>query len=165
MGESCTLHRPNKTTLSGGFVLFCHLPPHARGTLLVLLWLWLNKRDHPRMRGECALLAMSMACWVGHPRIRGEYVHSATFVVYDSGSPPHARGIHKAMRNGKHLMGITPACAGNTEIGSPGMALAGDHPRMRGEHKGKGKKGMNRSGTPPHTRGIQGFRSCQGGYF
>ena len=52
----------------------------------------------------------------------------------DVGSPPHVRGKHPEMDSGNVVAGITPACAGKTNSGSPCIKPAEDHPRMCGEN-------------------------------
>ena len=49
------------------------------------------------------------------------------------GSPPHVRG--KVMRFFERPggFGITPACAGKSDLRSDGIAVNEDHPRMCGE--------------------------------
>ena len=50
--------------------------------------------------------------------------------------------------------GITPAYAGNTIFASPIASCLQDHPRIRGEYRLCCILGLNRQGSPPHTRGI-----------
>ena len=52
------------------------------------------------------------------------------------------------------MVGITPACAGNTRLGySPGEGY-GDHPRLRGEYFDNPSKLVQIAGSPPLARGI-----------
>ena len=48
---------------------------------------------------------------------------------------------------------ITPACAGKTREGLPGLRRAADHPRMRGEDMTHLTEATKTSGSPPHARG------------
>ncbi len=48
--------------------------------------------------------------------------------------------------------GITPACAGNTEVWWPVTTTATDHPRVRGEHS-VDRHGDIRMGDHPRVRG------------
>ena len=69
-----------------------------------------------------------------HPRLRGEY-------PYKPGDPIR-------------LMGITPACAGNTAGGAPDLRCNRDHPRLRGEYLFQRYNGLHSAGSPPLARGI-----------
>ena len=74
-----------------------------------------GRRDHPRVRGEHHLLP-------GMSRLSG-------------GSSPRARGAPARTRIIRPVFGIIPACAGSTEDAHSAEVGAGDHPRVRGEHK------------------------------
>ena len=52
-------------------------------------------------------------------------------------------------------MGIIPAYAGSTPAPTPSAAGAGDHPRIRGEHRVEPDKAVRAAGSSPHTRGAQ----------
>ena len=69
-----------------------------------------------------------------HPRMRGEYCYNSCLSLLQSGSPPHARGIHDRPVLSARSPGITPACAGNTRLCKYGAVRSWDHPRMRGEY-------------------------------
>ena len=71
------------------------------------------------------------------------------------GSPPLARGILLKIRLILAVLGITPACAGNTGSVSRPMRHKGDHPRLRGEYILVVFKGINPRGSPPLARGIR----------
>ena len=49
-----------------------------------------------------------------HPRLRGEQSQNPVVVTLMLGSPPLARGTDFDDAFDKALMGITPACAGNS---------------------------------------------------
>ena len=53
------------------------------------------------------------------------------------------------------MRGIIPACAGNTLRTVEPIALAGDHPRMRGEHTVRVQNAVRVLGSSPHARGTQ----------
>ncbi len=80
---------------------------------------WLDKnisniRDHPRMCGENFFIA---------------FVHTVI-----PGSPPHVRGKQIERTNVDAAMGITPACAGKTEIEMiNAFRLLGSPPHVRGK--------------------------------
>jgi len=97
-----------------------------------------------------------------HPRTRGE--HPAHDVVDDpgSGSPPHARG---APVHARHLgldAGITPARAGSTPRTRRRGSPTGDHPRTRGEHTAGNVDVTCAPGSPPHARGARDQRFTRG---
>ena len=49
------------------------------------------------------------------------------------GSPPRVRGIVTGSRFGNLTVGITPACAGNSNYGGITDIVNQDHPRVCGE--------------------------------
>ena len=51
-----------------------------------------------------------------HPRLRGEQIFGDAMKPYIIGSPPLARGTGKAGGSNQWSNGITPACAGNSEV-------------------------------------------------
>ena len=51
-----------------------------------------------------------------HPRMRGEYKKRLSDFYDKEGSPPHARGIPTRFVSTPPSYGITPACAGNTQM-------------------------------------------------
>ena len=53
------------------------------------------------------------------------------------GSPPLARGTEEAAEGSGILEGITPACAGNSDIYRFAPGETEDHPRLRGEQTKK----------------------------
>ena len=65
--------------------------------------------------------------------MRGEDSASASLPTVSLGSPPHARGRLLAIGLLLHVLRITPACAGKTDIGALDARTDADHPRMRGE--------------------------------
>ena len=69
------------------------------------------------------------------------------------GSPPRVRGKAKVLEDPRSKVGITPACAGKSELRLWLKALREDHPRVCGE---KGSRTMAMSlqlGSPPRVRG------------
>ena len=134
--------------------------------------------DHPRLRGEYAILPNSMVCPIGssppargipgqrdyttesrriipacagntqcklncscnswdHPRLRGEYSQRACYHSSRQGSSPPARGILSSPHLVKVVLGIIPACAGNTCSSDHPCVRCWDHPRLRGEYTKK----------------------------
>ena len=89
-----------------------------------------------------------------HPRMRGEQTVSGSFALYRPGSPPHARGAALELVLTGSSTGITPACAGSSELDAHTNLQAGDHPRMRGEQNGDSRNESKKPGSPPHARGA-----------
>ena len=73
------------------------------------------------------------------------------------GSPPHTRGTHGGNEEEVKELGITPAYAGNTGNTNAEHNIREDHPRIRGEHLIHLRRDLYPLGSPPHTRGTQGF--------
>ena len=139
--------------------------------------------DHPRMRGEDTAVPNSFAGFTGspphargrpcqwmidgtedgaHPRMRGEDLSPTTFPIDSWGSPPHARG-RPAVKGGRAgRRGLTPACAGKTNVGELSWQARWAHPRMRGEDRREMARRALAEGSPPHARGRRGgsIRSC-----
>ena len=65
--------------------------------------------------------------------MRGEQNGGETFEEAALGSPPHARGAEHENNSVFGEVGITPACAGSSNVGTLKIAVPWDHPRMRGE--------------------------------
>ena len=76
------------------------------------------------------------------------------------GSSPHTRGAQHSDRVDCQLDGIIPAYAGSTSSRSSSDGSRRDHPRIRGEHDVAIKYRISISGSSPHTRGAQIWRSA-----
>ena len=87
--------------------------------------------------------------------MRGEYFFLRRMFWKVKGSPPLARGILLKIRLILAVLGITPACAGNTGSVSRPMRHKGDHPRLRGEYAMGLPRYVKNVGSPPLARGIQ----------
>ena len=86
--------------------------------------------------------------------MRGEYSLLYTGCLDLLGSPPLARGIRSFCHVGNLLIGITPACAGNTEDFLRFHIRPRDHPRLRGEYSVIMLFASFLRGSPPLARGI-----------
>ena len=80
-------------------------------------------------------------------------------VIKSAGSSPHTRGAHRLARLVVGKLGIIPAYAGSTSSMLPSLALASDHPRIRGEHSLAGRPVRLARGSSPHTRGARAGHS------
>ena len=134
--------------------------------------------DHPRIRGEhshstCSSLLLS----VDHPRIRGEHVRTPMAQIQCSGIIPAYAGSTRKRDNGLVLTtGSSPHTRGARASATTGSCAPRDHPRIRGEHRGRegcaiGHIGIipayagstyrdaagnvNYAGSSPHTRGAR----------
>ena len=130
------------------------ITPACAGKTSTALRMALLTGDHPRMRGEDAVVfaisdgngritpacaGKTVACPVSvgrawdHPRMRGEDLAVKAGEGIDPGSPPHARGRLRNEDGLYTIRRITPACAGKTLHADRVSRQEGDHPRMRGE--------------------------------
>ena len=69
-----------------------------------------------------------------HPRMRGKHYIRYWKANELLGSPPHAREAPFSMACSRKDLGITPACAGSTNLALRNCIGDQDHPRMRGKH-------------------------------
>ena len=74
------------------------------------------------------------------------------------GSSPHVRGTPLPKIDGGTVVGIIPACAGNTAGARSGGRARRDHPRMCGEHQTIDTWNGKEVGSSPHVRGTQPSR-------
>ena len=109
-------------------------PPHARGILDNKPNSYLRMGITPACAGNTHKGDKEKWKSRDHPRMRGEYMCGAINELTFVGSPPHARGIRHSCSTRSLWTGITPACAGNTELEALRDLDARDHPRMRGEY-------------------------------
>ena len=70
------------------------------------------------------------------------------------GSSPRVRGTPTAMMCVSPMMGIIPACAGNTSRMRSRVQAPRDHPRVCGEHKGGQSFDCRQQGSSPRVRGT-----------
>ena len=100
------------------------------------LWAELEAGSPPRVRGKRVLLSLdghragiTPACagktytdcpYTGHskdhPRVCGENTGKQRADALQAGSPPRVRGKHRQTARRRPAGGITPACAGKTDI-------------------------------------------------
>ena len=108
--------------------------PHTRGARINDIFRMKNEGIIPAYAGSTA--PSSPACrwrW-DHPRIRGEHAKTGKSFIGYGGSSPHTRGALSVGTPDSLLGGIIPAYAGSTSTTSSSAVMAGDHPRIRGEH-------------------------------
>ena len=87
-----------------------------------------------------------------HPRIRGTNQRHLCCQKSAVGSPPHTRDkfIYAFMHI--HIIGITPAYAGQIRIFRSHGTATKDHPRIRGTNLNTALIAFSYLGSPPHTR-------------
>ena len=89
-----------------------------------------------------------------HPRVCGEHCRLYRLTAPCRGSSPRMRGALAPVETGHDLQGIIPAYAGSTLCFSMTRVMAGDHPRVCGEHKPYSTSTLERSGSSPRMRGA-----------
>ena len=135
--------------------------PHVRGAL-VYAW---RGRDGEGIIPACA--GSTQHHWFGrgerrdHPRMCGEHAVMDMSDSTDKGSSPHVRGAPEHGKLAVHVAGIIPACAGSTSCFIPPVFRVGDHPRMCGEHVTIPEDALLTAGSSPHVRGARGERIRQ----
>ena len=87
--------------------------------------------------------------------MRGEHPWWVTCQDSCTGSSPHARGTQRLFVVLGVVVGIIPACAGNTGTLPSGVVYVRDHPRMRGEHLASAAAALAAAGSSPHARGTR----------
>ena len=128
--------------------------PHARGTQRH------EERKQPQVgiipacAGNTKSLCRKQARQQDHPRMRGEHVEYGHRQNVGQGSSPHARGTRPYRNGTDKVVGIIPACAGNTPSSGNARGLPRDHPRMRGEHDYRVHARIRGQGSSPHARGT-----------
>ena len=142
-------HPPHRCSLNPGS------SPHARGTPFSLSEETGNTRIIPACAGNTLVHVFVGSALRDHPRMRGEHICHAPASVATVGSSPHARGTLERQALEFALLGIIPACAGNTSFDSVACGQDQDHPRMRGEHLVMRYDTTKASGSSPHARGTR----------
>ena len=138
--------------------------PHARGARPVPRGVNVRRRLIPACAGS------TRPCWGrilplwAHPRMRGEHVTGAEYVVHTPGSSPHARGAPITPDADPLNKRLIPACAGSTPLWTPPSCPTRAHPRMRGEHADPGARRRDVAGSSPHARGAHRDHPHQPGF-
>ena len=129
-------------------------PPLARGIHFCRRGSHLNCGITPACAGNTVHWRLLGYWRWDHPRLRGEYLQHVNVSSDYRGSPPLARGIPDLADSFTEPLGITPACAGNTQSGLLSGNGNRDHPRLRGEYCLCHFRVPPVSGSPPLARGI-----------
>ena len=129
--------------------------PHARGAPSSDPF----RHDRDGIIPACAGSTPDRPCFLvraeDHPRMRGEHAIMRGKPWFATGSSPHARGARLQMPSSVWRARIIPACAGSTAAADGKLPVEGDHPRMRGEHVFGALMGSDPRGSSPHARGAQ----------
>ena len=89
-----------------------------------------------------------------HPRVCGEHRAGLAHRLHEAGSSPRVRGTRDGRWRLDRGTGIIPACAGNTGCCGCETVLAGDHPRVCGEHWDHSRRLRPLLGSSPRVRGT-----------
>ena len=88
-------------------------------------------------------------------RICGAHIGTAIILSTGLGSLSRVRGVLARLLKVMICTGITPACAGRTDVNLQEYRLCQDHPRMCRAHLKAGLGCLISKGSPPHVRGAQ----------
>ena len=89
----------------------------------------------------------------------GEKLGRMAVAISVIGSPPHGRGKAPFKRGLFHILGITPAWAGKSQLLPCCGLWSLDHPRVGGEKSWWGDEVTPKQGSPPRGRGKD-FMFC-----
>ena len=92
----------------------------------------------------------------------GEKVAMVTTAVSTPGSPPHVRGKELRVETCFADNGITPACAGKSNLFVFRRIEPKDHPRVCGEKVDLARMPASKPGSPPRMRGKGIVLVCVG---
>ena len=124
--------------------------PHAREALRLLGEGRHGRGIIPACAGSTVGYASATKSPRDHPHMRGEHTPKSAELRLPWGLGAQYGGAIKVLRRG-----IIPACAGSTTCRPSSRSRAGDHPRMRGEHRVTVGYGVVRLGSSPHARGAR----------
>ena len=97
-------------------------PPLARGTVDTLSGIPAADGITPACAGNSCGCGLKHLLLGDHPRLRGEQMLHAVTCAQQRGSPPLARGTGHVDFKAGTIRGITPACAGNRPRGRCSLA-------------------------------------------
>ena len=109
----------------------------------------------PACAGKSGPISASGRAIRDHPRVCGEKALHDGGILPAQGSPPRVRGKVVVSRNLCLLSGITPACAGKSELQALVLSGQRDHPRVCGEKYSLACCFWPASGSPPRVRGKE----------
>ena len=128
-------------------------PPLARGEPKPACDHGWRKRTTPARAGRTSRRRSHRTAATDHPRSRGENAPAEFVAGHVHGPPPLARGERHRAGRVRPRVRTTPARAGRTTRGMPGVFQTADHPRSRGENQGERRNLSPWDGPPPLARG------------
>ena len=129
-------------------------PPRVRGTELYMHPSIDHRGITPACAGNSISAPGSSAASGDHPRVCGEQRGGGDSAGAPVGSPPRVRGTGSVIAKLHILVGITPACAGNSTAGYTSSRMTWDHPRVCGEQDNGQYIPYPATGSPPRVRGT-----------
>ena len=108
--------------------------PRVRGTLCEVTEFNLGVRIIPACAGNTYTCSRLRKTASDHPRVCGEHSTQFALPTVAVGSSPRVRGTPVEVAEPCGLVGIIPACAGNTSANNDEYLLMRDHPRVCGKH-------------------------------
>ena len=136
-------------------VLCAGSSPRVRGTPSVLLPCIQKTRIIPACAGNTRTLGPGSLVIGDHPRVCGEHAVQRRRIDHQRGSSPRVRGTRGQASDLGSRAGIIPACAGNTVVTLIASLVAGDHPRVCGEHFQRFPAFFILGGSSPRVRGTR----------
>ena len=115
----------------------------------------------PACAGKTSRLIRSDCALRDHPRVCGKNVICLVFSSVSIGSPPRVREKLTIATYKGLCLGITPACAGKTQIFRPSECLPRDHPRVCGKNAIVAPFFACAPGSPPRVREKLGYRHAR----
>ena len=109
----------------------------------------------PACAGNTHDLGANRRCRGDHPRVCGEHWKVPTSIFCSWGSSPRVRGTRLWWFSCSVLLGIIPACAGNTNRVAVRRPAWRDHPRVCGEHALLMILSTGSAGSSPRVRGTR----------
>ena len=131
------------------------LSPLARGTHLLIKWLFRRARFIPAGAGNTIFILSKIKMAPVYPRWRGEHALRSRPAVTDCGLSPLARGTPCSLHPYKPSLRFIPAGAGNTSATTSNQLGFTVYPRWRGEHSQLLWCPPNSGGLSPLARGTR----------
>jgi len=133
-------------------------PPRMRGKVVAHCVRQNAVRITPAYAGKSKRRALPALSPGDHPRMCGEKRQDRLDYYVPQGSPPHVRGKELRVETCFADNGITPACAGKSNLFVFRRIEPKDHPRVCGEKVDLARMPASKPGSPPRMRG-KGLKS------
>ena len=112
-----------------------------------------GQRLIPARAGKTKSSSRSSDLERAHPRAGGENLHGRLTARRGLGSSPRGRGKRRTGLPEGRRLGLIPARAGKTQVGTLGSAVPTAHPRAGGENVSSSAANISMSGSSPRGRG------------